>query len=232
MRRGLLVCGTERGAFASLDEGDSWQPLQLNLPTTSVRDFVFTDTDLVVGTHGRGIWVIDQIAPLRQLSDAVLASTVHLFKPMDATAYIQGGDNGTPLQKDEPHAENPPAGVAIDYWLARDASGPVTVEILDAAGKSVGVFSSDPAKQPKARARRGGATGGLPSVSPLWIPAPFAMGTSAGLHRVVWDPYLPPTRGGDGDGVAAGQFRTGSFTARLTVGGETRSQQFVVHPAA
>jgi photosystem II stability/assembly factor-like uncharacterized protein len=234
MRRGLLVAGTERGAFISLDDGDTWEPLQFDLPTTSVRDFLFAGNDLVVGTHGRGIWVIDDIAPLRQLSDAVLASSVHLFKPSDTVAYIQGGDNGTPLQKDEPQAENPPPGVAIDYWLGRDATTPVTIEILDPAGASVGVFSSDPARQPPARGRRGTAGGaGLPSVSPLWITAPAHVSTSAGLHRVVWDPYLPPPRRGDtGDAAPDGVLRTGAFVARLTVGSDVQSQHFTVRPAS
>jgi len=231
MRRGLLVCGTELGAFISLDDGDSWQSLQLDLPATSVRDFIFADRDLVVGTHGRGIWVIDDIAPIRQLTDAVLAADVHLFKPSDAIGYIQGGDNGTPLQKDEPQTENPPPGVAIDYWLKRAPDGPVTIEILDAAGKSVGVFSSDPAKQPAPRGRRRPqAAGGLPTVSPLWISQPERVSTDAGLHRVVWDPYVPPVRQPDASDGVSGFVRTGTFTARLTAGKEVQSQRFAVRP--
>ncbi len=130
MRRGLLVAGTERGAFISMDDGDNWQPLQLNLPVTSVRDFQFHEADLVVGTHGRGIWVIDDISPLRQLTEDVLLSAAHLFKPATAVNWEQSSDNGTPLQKDEPQAENPPVGAVVDFYLRSPSSVPVTLEIL------------------------------------------------------------------------------------------------------
>ena len=233
IRRGLLVAGTERGAFISLDDGDTWESLQLDLPVTSVRDFVFAENDLVVGTHGRGIWMVDDIAPLRQWGDAVLGATVHLFKPSDIVGYVPGGDNGTPLQKDEPHAENPPAGAAIDYWLKTDAIGPVTIEIVDSGGTVVGMFSSDPARQPTPRAGGGAsAPNGLPSVSPLWIAPPAAVLTSAGLHRVRWDPYTPPKRAVDpGEEAPRGTLRTGNFAARLTVGSTVQSQRFAVHAA-
>ncbi|MEP7002351.1 MAG: hypothetical protein ABI969_17815, partial [bacterium] len=135
IRRGLLVAGTERGVYVSLDDGDSWQPLQLNLPVTSMRDFEIYGNDLIVGTHGRGIWVIDDISALRQLTPEVLESDAYLFKPSDAYNYVQGDDNGTPTQKDEPQAENPPPGAAIDYYLKSASSTPVTLEILDAGGK-------------------------------------------------------------------------------------------------
>ena len=157
-RRGLLVAGTERGAFVSLDDGDSWQRLQLNLPVTSVRDFEIYENDLIVATHGRGIWVIDDISPLRQLTPAVVASDAYLFKPADFVYLPQGGDNGTPLQKDEPQAPNPVNGAAIDYYLKSDASGQVAVEILDAAGTVVATFSNAPAAT--AGGGRGGRGGG------------------------------------------------------------------------
>ena len=96
---------------------------------TSVRDFEVYGNDLIVGTHGRGIWVIDDISALRQLTDTVARSDAYLFKPADAINAIQGGDNGTPTQKDEPTAPNPPNGAAIDYYLKTAATGPVTLEI-------------------------------------------------------------------------------------------------------
>ncbi|HEY2066521.1 MAG TPA: glycosyl hydrolase, partial [Gemmatimonadaceae bacterium] len=173
MRRGLLVAGTERGAFVSLDDGDSWQPLQLNLPVTSVRDFQFYDGDLIVGTHGRGIWVIDDISALRQVSDAVLSADAYLFKPATAINYVQGDDNGTPFQKDEPQASNRPTGAFIDYYLKSASSTPVTLEIVDAKGTVVKTFSSDPAAaQPQTGRRRGRPAGGIASISPLWVQAP------------------------------------------------------------
>jgi len=126
-RRGLLFAGSERGAFMSLDDGDNWEPLQLNLPVTSVRDFEIYGNDLIVATHGRGFWVIDDISSLRQVTPAILAGDAYLFKPGDAINVQQGGDNGTPLQKDEPQATNPPNGAAIDYYLKSASSGPVTL---------------------------------------------------------------------------------------------------------
>ena len=185
-RQGLLFAGTERGAFVSLDDGDSWQPLQLNLPATSVRDFEFYENDLIVATHGRGFWVIDDISPLRQVNDAVLTADAHLFKPADAINVLQGGDNGTPLQKDEPQAQNPPNGAVIDFYLKSAATGPVTLEILDAAGATLRTFSTDAAAaSPRRRGGRGG--GGIPNTSPLWRTPPEPFSASAGMHRVVWD---------------------------------------------
>jgi photosystem II stability/assembly factor-like uncharacterized protein len=118
-RKGLLFAGTERQAFVSFDDGDQWQSLQLNLPITSVRDFEVHQNDLIVATHGRGFWVIDDISPLRQVNDTVARATAYLFKPADAIVYVQGGDNGTPTQRDEPQAQNPANGATIDYYLRR-----------------------------------------------------------------------------------------------------------------
>jgi photosystem II stability/assembly factor-like uncharacterized protein len=232
-RRGLLFAGTERGAFLSFDDGDHWQPLQLNLPPTSVRDFAVYGNDLIVATHGRGFWVVDDISPLRQIGDAVLAADAYLFKPADAINVIQGGDDGTPVQKDEPQAQNPPAGAVIDYWLKEAPSGPVTLEILDAGGAVLRTFSSE-VPAPAARGGgRGGPGGGIPRVSPLWVPAEERFSTAAGMHRVVWLP-VAPARGGGGGGF--GGFRrpppllTGTFTAKLTVSGRSYIQTFTVRP--
>jgi photosystem II stability/assembly factor-like uncharacterized protein len=230
-RKGMLVAGTERGAFVSFNDGDSWQRLQLNLPVTSVRDFQFHGTDLVVGTHGRGIWVLDDISPLRQLDDAVLGSAVHLFKPADVTTYTQGGDNGTPMQKDEPHAENPPDGVMIDYWLGHAAQGPVTLEILDSAGKSLRVFSSEGAAAPARRRRAAPRGGEIPRVSPLWQTTPEPFSAAAGLHRVAWNPEVEVGSGPDpmsDDGRPKRLALTGTFTAKLTVEGKSYTQIFTV----
>jgi photosystem II stability/assembly factor-like uncharacterized protein len=232
-RKGMLVCGTERGVYLSLDDGDNWQPLQLNLPVTSMRDFEIHEDDLIVGTHGRGIWVIDDISALRQLSDAVLESDAFLFKPADAYQYTQGGDNGTPLQKDEPHAQNRPVGAFIDYYLKSASSTPVTLEIIDSTGKVVQTFSSDPSKQTAPTRRRGGgAAGGIASISPLWVTAPEPFSAAAGLHRAVWNPVTQSvnTPGVDGGARREPEPLTGQFTARLSANGKTLTQNFVVKP--
>ena len=154
VKRGLLFAGTEIGVYVSFNDGDSWQslklnlppasmrdgahwqPLQYNLPHTSMRDLLIHDDDLIVATHGRSFWVLDDITALRQIDDSVANSSAFLFKPADAVNMLAGSENGTPLPKDEPFAENPQNGAMIDYYLKSDATGPVTLEILDAAGQS------------------------------------------------------------------------------------------------
>jgi len=226
-RKGFLVAGTELGAFASMDDGETWQPLQLNLPVTSVRDFQFYQNDLIVGTFGRGIWVIDDISPLRQLDANVLASDVHLFKPADVTDYVQGGDEGTPLQKDEPQAENPANGAYLYYYLKNRASGPVTIEITDSSGKTVATLSSDPNAAVLSGRRRRAPSGGIPNVSPLWQTTPEPLSAAAGIHRAVWEPIASVTPGGDGFRRAVTRL-TGTFTAKLTANGKTEMQTFTV----
>jgi len=236
-RRGLLFAGSERGAFMSLDDGDNWEPLQLNLPVTSVRDFEIYGNDLIVATHGRGFWVIDDISSLRQVTPAILAGDAYLFKPGDAINVQQGGDNGTPLQKDEPQATNPPNGAAIDYYLKSASSGPVTLEILDAAGAVLYTFSAETAAEGPVGGRGFGGGGGrgrgggIPNVSALWRPTPEPFSTAAGMHRVVWNPISLPPNGGRGSGRGSAPTPlTGTFTARLSVGGKTYTQSFTVKP--
>jgi hypothetical protein len=234
-RRGLLVAGTERGIHVSFDDGDNWQSLQLNVPVTSVRDFEFYGDDLIVATHGRGFWVIDDMSPLRQLSDAVTRDDAYLFKPADAINFIEGTDNGTPLQKDEPQAENPPNGAVIDYYLKRLSTAPVVIEIADSSGTVVQTFSSDPNAQrpPAGRGAGGGAQStGIPRVSPLWQPRPELLSQSAGMHRVTWNPLRPRPRGAPppDEGGPLDRHYVGNFAAKLTVNGKTYTQPFVVKP--
>jgi hypothetical protein len=231
-RRGLLVAGTERGVHISFDDGDNWQSLQLNLPVTSTRDFEIYGNDLIVATHGRGFWVIDDISSLRQLSDAIAREDAHLFKPADTINFIEGTDNGTPLQKDEPHAENPPTGVVIDYYLKSASSSPVVIEILDASGAVAQTLSSDP----KAQRAAGGAAAtqptGIPRISPLWQTRAELPSASAGMHRVTWDALRPRPRGAPPleEGGPLDRHYVGDFTAKLTVNGRSYTQSFTVKP--
>ena len=238
-RRGLLFAGTERGAFMSLDDGENWEPLQLNLPVTSVRDFEIYGNDLIVATHGRGFWVIDDISSLRQVTPAILAADAYLFKPGDAINMQQAGDNGTPLQKDEPQAMNPPNGVVIDYYLKAAPAGPVTIDILGTGGDVLYTFSAEtPAEGPVGGrggfgGGRGGRGGGIPNVSALWRTTPEPFSSSAGMHRVVWNPIAPPSPNAGGRAGGRGNQPpplTGTFTARLNVNGKTYTQTFVVKP--
>ena len=239
VRRGLLFAGTERGVWVSFDDGDRWQPLQLNLPPTSMRDFEIYGNDLIVATHGRGFWILDDISPLRQIDDPIAAASAHLFKPAEAINWNQGGDNGTPTQKDEPQAQNAPNGASIDYYLKSAATGTVSLEILDAGGACMAMFSNDAASvvrcQPPGGQRgngrgRGGATDGIPNVSPLWRAAPEPFATNAGMHRVHWNPPGGGGRGFGGRGGVPSGPTSGTFTARLTVDGQTFTQTFTVKP--
>ena len=241
-RRGLLFAGSELGVFVSFNDGDAWQPLQLNLPATSMRDFEIYGNDLIVATHGRGFWVIDDISPLRQITEEVAKADAYLFKPADAINVIQGGDNGTGVQKDEPQAQNPPNGAYIDYYLKSAATGTVTLEILDGSGAVLQSFSNDPNAGGAGRGAGGfgggGRGGGIPNTTILWRTSPEPFATSAGMHRVVWSPG-GGGRGGGGFGGGGGGGRggrgggapsTGTFTARLTVNGKTYTQTFTIKP--
>lgn len=221
--RGLLFAGTERAAWISFDDGNHWQSLQLNLPPTSVRDFEIHGDDLIVATHGRGFWVIDDISPLRQVTEAA-ASAAYLFKPGDAINAVQGGDNGTPLQKDEPQTPNRPNGAFIDYYLKTTPASPVKLEIDDAAGIMVAGFSSDGSTITPTGARgagRGARPGGIPNISPLWEPRPEPFSATAGFHRIPWAP---------GNGQGGSKPVTGRFTVRLTVDGRTFTQPLTINP--
>jgi hypothetical protein len=171
---------------------------------------------------------------LRQVTPAVLAADAYLFKPGDAINVQQGGDNGTPLQKDEPQAMNPPNGAVIDYYLKSAASGPVTLEILGEGGEVLHTFSSQTGAegpQPGGRGGRGGGGRGIPNVSALWRQTPEPFSSSAGMHRVVWDPIAPPSPNAGGRGGVRGNQGTpltGTFTARLTANRKTYTQSFTV----
>lgn len=231
--KGLLFAGTERGAFVSFDDGDHWQPLQLNMPVTSVRDFAIHDNDLIVGTHGRGIWLVDDIAVLRQVDDTVLRADAFLFKPSETTYFPPGSDDGTPMQKDEAMTEQGPTGVPIDYYLGANATGPVTIEILDGAGATLRTFSNESASVEAAGARGGrggGRAAGIPNTTILWRPTPEPFATSSGMHRVYWPPVAAGGRGGRGGGRGGSAALAGTFTAKLTVNGKSYSQSFIVKP--
>src|SRR5262249_54008297 len=152
------------------------------------------------------------------------------------TYFTPGSDNGTPMQKDEPQAQNPPTGAYIDYYLKSAASGPVTIDILDSTGKSVRTFSSDPSAQPPAAGGRGGRGGGIADVSRVWqAGAPGPISAAAGMHRVTWNPVTSGGGrfgggGGGGGGRGGGTVLTGTFTAKLTVNGQSLSQTFTVKP--
>lgn len=233
VRHGLLFCGTERGVYVSLDDGDNWQPLNMNMPVTSMRDIQIYGNDLIVATHGRGFWVIDDISAFRQLNGSIMKSDAYLFKPADIVDMMPTDDNGTPLQKDEPQAPNPPNGAAIDYFIGKSVAGPVTIDIIDASGATIHTYTTAPAREPEQATGRTNRRGGLPSVSPLWQTPPEPFSGSPGMHRVFWEPVARPPR----DSANFGGFQrgegtrvSGTFTARLLANGKSSTQTFSVKP--
>ena len=219
-RQGMLFCGTERTVFVSFDDGDRWQSLQLNLPPVSVRDLVIHHDDLIVATHGRGFWVIDNMTTLRQSTPDVAKANAHLFQPADTYLLPQGSDNGTPMPRDEPIAENPAYGAAIDYYLKANTNGPLTIEILDPAGELIRKYSSEDKPTP--------VNPDTLNIPAFWVRAPEVPSTAAGMHRWMWDlrptpPARSPGGGGFGRGGAA-LVLPGTYTVRLSVAGKTYTQ--------
>jgi photosystem II stability/assembly factor-like uncharacterized protein len=185
-RRGLLFAATERAVYVSFDDGDHWQSLRLNMPATSVRDLLIKDNDLAAATHGRGFWILDDITPLRQLSDKILASNAFLFDPEPALRVRWNTNTDTPLPPDTPTGQNPPDGAILNYYLKSASSAPVTLEILDSSGKLVRRFST---------------TDPVPQLNPdldipaYWVRPPHPLASNAGFHRFFWDMHYPRVPG-------------------------------------
>ena len=186
VRQGLLFAGTARAIYVSFNDGDSWQSLQLNLPATSMRDLVIHNDDIVVGTHGRSFWILDDVTPLRQLNEQIAAAPAYLFKPGIAYRVRRNVNTDTPLPPEEPAGKNPPHGAIIDYTL-QSAAGPVKLQILDASGKIVRAFSST--DKPQATMEELGKELNVPL---YWIRPPQILSDAAGQHRFVWDLRTPP----------------------------------------
>ena len=248
-RKGLLFAASEKGVYVSFDDGANWESLRLNLPATSVRDLIVKSDDLVVATHGRGFWILDNITPLRQLdrpeggpaptsprTDGAGApprrSNIMLFKPQTALRVRANMNTDTPLPPDEPAGENPPDGAMIDYFLSKDASGPVTIEIKDGKGQLVRKYSSadKPVEANPKRLR-------IPS---YWIRPPQSVSTKAGMHRFLWDMHYTPIAGVEPEFPISATYRNtapratspwvapGDYTVTLTVDGKTFSQPLTV----
>ena len=230
-RKGLLFAGTERAVYVSFDDGDHWQSLRLNMPATSVRDLLIKGDDLAVATHGRGFWILDDITPLRQLDDKVVAENAYLFAP-ELTYRVRWNTNpDTPLPPDVPAGQNPPDGAIFNYYLKSSASAPVVLEVLDASGKTVRRFSSaDPVPPPDPEL----------SIPTYWLRPPQRLSNAAGFHRFVWDLHYTPVPGIRPEYPIAAVYENtapaptspwimpGKYTVVLTVDGRKYTQPLTV----
>jgi len=233
-KKGLLFAGTESGAFVSFDDGDNWQPIAPEVLTTSYRDMVIKDNDLVAATYGRGFFVLDDISMLRQASSATLAESAHLFKPGDAVRVRRNVGADTPFPPEVPHALNPPDGVIVDYWLGSAPSRDITLDVLDASGAVVRHMTSAPGEAVAEAAR--------PPHPNFWVAPPVSLPKNAGGNRMNWDlRYDSPHAFSHSFEINANPGQTpasplgpvvppGTYTLKLTVDGKSYSQTVAVKP--
>src|SRR5437868_4561898 len=220
VRAGLRFAGTERGLYVSFDDGDNWQSLQSGLPATSVRDITIHGDDLVIATHGRGFYVLDDIVPLRALAGNA-APGIHLYPLAAAVRVNEPSFTGTPMPKDEPLAPNPPFGAMIDYALPANVAGPVQIAVYDQRGTLVSRFSSTDPVKPVDLSK-------LP-VAPEWVVTPKPPAASPGHHRFVWDLHYAKPAGLKGEDAPTGVWAPpGRYTVELTVSGQALRQPLTV----
>lgn len=259
LAKGLLYAATELRVYASFDDGAHWQPLQNNMPVTSVRDIIVHGDDLDVATHGRGFWVMDQMTSLREIAahgGEIASSSAYLFKPSPAFSVKQGGQNGTPLPHEEPQDLNPPAGVLAYYWLKVPASGALKLELIDSKG-AVKVCAASDTPVPPVDIE-------AINVQAVWEQPAQPPSADAGMHRFALNVAQPRGFGGGGGrpgrnaappprdacsppgtqldappppARVPGQGREGpvaltpgEYTLRLTVNGQTYTQPASVKP--
>jgi photosystem II stability/assembly factor-like uncharacterized protein len=224
LRKGLLFAGTELGVYFSLDDGDHWQPLQLNMPVAPVHDLVIKDNDLVVATHGRSFWVLDDISPLRQLNSEIVSARAYLFRPATAIRIRASTNHDTPLPAEVPAGENPPPGAIFYYYLKSPVQGEIQLEVLDGRGQVIRAYSSNdkPWSPPTP-----------PPFPSDWFRPADQLSTAAGMHRFAWDlRYATPTVASRGYSMstvfgrsvpldpAGPQALPGTYQVRLTVDGK------------
>ena len=228
VRKGLLYAGSERAVYVSFDDGEHWQSLRLNMPATSIRDLVIKDDDIVVGTHGRSFWILDDITPLRQISSALSGQPMILYKPQQAWRVRWSTYTDTPVPQEEPAGENPPDGAVINYHLSANASL-VKLEILDSKGKLVRTYTSNDKPYTKPQ----------DNVPDYWVRPQQILCAKAGAHRFSWDMHYDPLDIEPTFPISAVYKNTppdptspwvmpGTYTARLTVDGKVHEESFQV----
>ncbi len=213
-RRGLLYAGTEQGVFVSFNDGARWQKLQLNLPGSPIHDLLVKGDDLVVATHGRSFWILDDLTPLRQISAETQAQDAVLFKPQTALRLAYPDEVNTR----RPVGANPPAGALIDYVLKAKPKDEVTIDIVDAQGKTMRHLSSTKTTKEV-----------QPPEWPDQIVPNDKIPTEAGMNRLVWDlrmsdPEQVPGAFYSGIAPRGPRVPPGAYTVKLSVGGKTFEQ--------
>ena len=212
-QRGLLYAGTETGVFVSFDDGAHWQSLQLNLPVSPIHDLVVKDDDLVVATHGRSFWVLDDLTPIRQLNKQLLTTDVILYQPQTALRLHYP----TEFDRRQPVGDNPPAGAIIDYYFKSLPKDEVSLDILDASGKVVRHLSSKEKKE-----------GEQPPEWPDRVERPKTIPANEGMNRFAWDlrsddPVQIPGAFYSGEGPKGPLALPGDYQVKLAVGGKSQT---------
>ena len=212
-RRGMLYAGTELGVFTSFDDGAHWQPLQLNLPVSPVHDLVVKDDDLVVATHGRAFWVLDNLTPLRQANPQLAQSDSVLYQPQTALLL----NYPTEFDKRQPVGENPPAGAMIDYYFKAAPKDEVTMDILDAQGKLVRHLSSKEKND-----------NDQPEEWPDRVKSAKTIPVDEGMNRFAWDlryddPVQTPGAFYSGEGPRGPKVLPGDYQVKLTAAGKSQT---------
>lgn len=229
VRKGLLFAGSENAVYVSFDDGDHWQSLRLNMPASSIRDLVIKDNDLVVATHGRSFWILDDITPLRQLSKNSVKDAVTLYQPEPAYRVRWDMWPDTPLPADEPAGKNPPDGAIIDYYLKENSHDTVKLDLFDSAGTLVRHYTSKDSLYK------------IPDVNiPLyWIRPQQILSADSGSHRFLWDMHYTPLNvppsypisaivGNTAPAPTSPWVMPGTYTVKLTVNGKVYTKPLII----
>ena len=228
IRKGLLFAGSERAVYVSFDDGENWQSLRLNMPATSIRDLVIKDDDLVIGTHGRSFWILDNITPLRQLSSQLANQTTILYKPQTSLRIHWNLYTDTPVPQEEAAGKNPPDGAMLDYYLG-EKQNTVALEIFDQKGRFIRKYTNSDTLYKI----------GDVNIPNYWIRPQQILSAEGGSHRFLWDMRYTPLNVPPSYPISATYMNTapdetspwvmpGTYTARLTVDGKVFNQSFSV----
>src|SRR6202795_1268057 len=235
VHKGLLFAGSETSVYVSFNDGDFWQPLQLNLPHTSMRDLAIHGDDLIVATHGRSFWILDDITPLRQWSSQSTRGLAYLFAPQAAVRFRWNRNTDTPLPPEVPAGQNPPDGAIIDYLLTDGPRGEVKLEIFDAQNHLAPRYSSTDEPKPMEK---------IAAENPIpmyWVRPQQILSSEPGFRRFVWDQHYAPPDSLNHEFPISAIYRNtpelplgamslpGRYVFKLTANGKSQEQPLTLH---